>query len=277
MFELTKHGSKVPITDLPEFSATTRVGYTPISIGSFANAAYSPVTTPIEYKMDTTKVSPKNSSSSLSVDSVPTLGSIIHKVNNNNTSSISALPSYVPKGEVSAEGINNSNFYIDNGKLRTDNAFINAVMDLESYGGRLDAKNAKTGAFGPVQFLNSRLQDISKIVGNNFVYDASDVDSNATAIKAHFTDYINRLNKLGIPATPENLYYIHQQGFGGFLNLYKNMEANLYDTLGEDKFNKRILNNIPEDLRSGIDTTKFTGRDFMNLWANRFNSRYGRY
>lgn len=272
MFELTKHGSKIPITDLPEFSATTRVGYRPISIGSFANAAYDPVITPTEHKMDISKVSPKSTSSSLSVDSVPTLGSIIHKVNTS-----SALPSYVPKGEVSAEGINNSNFYIDNGKLRTDNAFLNAVMDLESYGGRLDAKNAKTGAFGPVQFLKPRLQDITRIVGNNFVYDASDVDSNATAIKAHFTDYINRLNKLGIPATPENLYYIHQQGFGGFLNLYKNMDANLYDTLGEVKFNGRILNNIPEDLRGGIDTSKFTGRDFMNIWANRFNSRYGRY
>ena len=55
------------------------------------------------------------------------------------------------------------------------------------------------------------------------------------------------------------------------------MDANLYDTLGEAKFNKRILNNIPEDLRAGIDTSKFTGRDFMNIWANRFNNRYGRY
>lgn len=272
MFELTKHGSKIPITDLPEFSATTRVGYTPLSIGSFANAVYNPVTTPTEHKMDISRVSPKSALSSLSVDSVPTLGSIIHKINTS-----SALPSYVPRGEVSAEGINNANFYIDNGKLRTDNAFINAVMDLESYGGRLDAKNAKTGAFGPVQFLKPRLQDISRIVGNNFIYDASDVDSNATAIKAHFMDYINRLEKLGIPATPENLYYIHQQGFGGFLNLYKNMDSNLYNTLGETKFNSRILNNIPEDLRAGIDTSKFTGRDFMNIWANRFNSRYGRY
>lgn len=153
--------------------------------------------------------------------------------------------------------------YIDQyGKLRSNNKYLNTVMDIESYGGKLDASNGD--ALGVYQFMPSTWLGLG--LGYTLA-DRTDPYKSTEGMKKLTANNIRTLRAMGIPINYGTVYLAHNQGAGGAKhimdNLYVPLKAN-----STDKQWERIKANIPADYQYNPDT--FTGMDFYNIYNNRF-------
>lgn len=131
--------------------------------------------------------------------------------------------------------------------------YFNRVAMLES-GGRLDARNPRSSATGPFQFISST----AKAYGLN---DPTDPNQALRAMQAFTDDNRNALRqKLGREPTPGELYLAHQQGAGGATALLSNPQARAVDIVGPDAI---TLNGGRPDMTAG---------EFANKWVSKFEN-----
>ena len=159
--------------------------------------------------------------------------------------------------------LQDAEIYIDQyGKLRSNNKYLNTVMDIESYGGKLDASNGD--ALGVYQFMPKTWLGLG--LGYSLA-DRTDPYKSTEGMKKFTADNIRTLRSMGIPINYGTVYLAHNQGTGGAKhimdNLYVPLKAN-----STDKQWERIKANIPADYQYNPDT--FTGMDFYNIYNNRF-------
>lgn len=149
------------------------------------------------------------------------------------------------------------------GKLRSNNKYLNTVMDIESYGGKLDASNP-SGALGAYQFVPKTWLGLG--LGYTLA-DRTDPYKSTEGMKKFTAGNIRTLRAMGIPINYGTVYLAHNQGAEGAKhimdNLYVPLKAN-----STDKQWERIKANIPADYQYNPDT--FTGMDFYNIYNNRF-------
>lgn len=162
------------------------------------------------------------------------------------------------------ENLDNATTWVDShGKLRSDNKYLNTLMDIESYGGKLDASNP-SGALGPYQFLKSTW------LGLGLGYapeDRANPEKATNAIKKFTNDNIRWLRTHKIPVNYGTVYLAHNQGRGGAKHVMDNFYVPLKANSTAEQWN-RIKANIPADYN--YDPETFTGQDFYNIYNNRF-------
>lgn len=122
----------------------------------------------------------------------------------------------VDMGDFNYQDIGNAQIYQKNGRWYSDNAAVNAIMNIES-SGNARAHNA-SGASGLFQFIPSTW----KAYGQGDVYDPQ---ANLAAFKRYTADNIRQMQKAGIPINPTNIYLAHQQGIGGLKAILKSLET----------------------------------------------------
>lgn len=167
------------------------------------------------------------------------------------------------KDDPEFNNLQDAEVYIDQyGKLRSNNKYLNTVMDIESYGGKLDASNGD--ALGVYQFMPSTWLGLG--LGYTLA-DRTDPYKSTEGMKKLTANNIRTLRAMGIPINYGTVYLAHNQGAGGAKhimdNLYVPLKAN-----STDKQWERIKANIPADYQYNPDT--FTGMDFYNIYNNRF-------
>lgn len=159
--------------------------------------------------------------------------------------------------------LQDAEIYIDQyGKLRSNNKYLNTVMDIESYGGKLDAANGN--ALGAYQFMPDTWLGLG--LGYTLA-DRTDPYKSTEGMKKFTAGNIRTLRSMGIPINYGTVYMAHNQGAGGAKhimdNLYVPLRAN-----STDKQWQAIVRNIPKDYQYDPDT--FTGMDFYNIYNNKF-------
>lgn len=112
------------------------------------------------------------------------------------------------------------------GKWHSDNPFVDAIIQVES-GGRADIVNPSTFATGLFQFMPKYAPAYFRR-GNKHIPgysyspdDRKDPYKSLNAFKEFAIENVIGLKKRGIPISAFHLYMAHQQGLGGFSNLYR--------------------------------------------------------
>lgn len=112
------------------------------------------------------------------------------------------------------------------GKWHSDNPFVDAIIQVES-GGRADIVNSSTFATGLFQFMPKYAPAYFRR-GNKHIPgysyspdDRKDPYKSLNAFKEFAIENVIGLKKRGIPISAFHLYMAHQQGLGGFSNLYR--------------------------------------------------------
>lgn len=130
--------------------------------------------------------------------------------------------------------------------------YLSRLMQIES-GGNIYAKNPRSTAKGPFQFIDSTAEAYG-------LRDPFDLDESADAAARLARDNANILrNALGREPTAAELYLAHQQGGGGAKKLLTNMSAPATEIVGEKAV---TLNAGDLDMSAG---------DFANMWLNKFD------
>lgn len=191
----------------------------------------------------------------------------IRGFNSNTPPSISSvMKGIIPmdiKDDPEFNSLQDAEIYIDQyGKLRSNNKYLNTVMDIESYGGKLDAANGN--ALGAYQFMPKTWLGLG--LGYTLA-DRTDPYKSTEGMKKFTAGNIRTLRAMGIPINYGTVYMAHNQGAGGAKhimdNLYVPLKAN-----STDKQWQAIVRNIPEGYTYDPDT--FTGMDFYNIYSNKF-------
>ena len=128
----------------------------------------------------------------------------------------SNIPMPEGTGDFNYQDIGNAQIYQKNGRWYSDNAAVNAIMNIES-SGNARAHNA-SGASGLFQFIPSTW----KVYGQGDVYDPY---ANLAAFKRYTAANIKQMIKAGIPITATNIYLAHQQGIGGLKAILKSIKT----------------------------------------------------
>lgn len=159
--------------------------------------------------------------------------------------------------------LQNAEVYIDQyGKLRSNNKYLNTVMDIESYGGKLDAANGD--ALGAYQFMPKTWLGLG--LGYTLA-DRTDPNKSTEGMKKFTASNIRTLRAMGIPINYGTVYMAHNQGPGGAKHIMDNLYVPLKANSTDEQW-KRIKANIPKGYAYNPDT--FTGMDFYNIYNNRF-------
>ncbi len=128
------------------------------------------------------------------------------------------------------------------------------IKQFESSGGDHTALNKKSGAYGAYQHLPSTTRKAAKALGKSVEY-LKTPEGQEEAQNWLLTENKAELGRRGIPATPGNMYGIHQQGGQVFAKMYNG------DPLS-DKEKALIVSNTPAAFRTG---------DAVSDW----NKKYG--
>ena len=131
-----------------------------------------------------------------------------------------------PKGAVTG----NTFTEVASGSIHPDNPqyptsvklenFKKKVKDVESSGGKYDAKNEGSGAYGAYQFIPSTAKWVAKELG--IPYKEWKKPENQDKMFKWYTEHNKKgLEKAGIPVTEETLWWAHNQGLEGAKKLYR--------------------------------------------------------
>lgn len=99
-----------------------------------------------------------------------------------------------------------------------NNDYYNLLANVESRG-NYNAKN-KSGAYGKYQFMPSTEKEYAKKLGIT-IKQARTPEGQENMIRKFTKDNINGLRRHGVPVTKETMWWAHNQGLGGAVNLYK--------------------------------------------------------
>lgn len=141
------------------------------------------------------------------------------------------------------------------------------VAEVES-GGKYDAYNKGSKAYGKYQFIPTTAKWVSEALG--FEGDEWKEPENQEKMMDYLTDWNTKyLEKKGIPITEETLWWAHNQGASGAVKLYKgakldplNLSSNggtdeeSYKANWKDKFGQAIINSLDENTTSNIKEKK---------------------
>lgn len=109
-------------------------------------------------------------------------------------------------------------YQTEGGKYRTGDAFLDAVMDIES-GGNTSAVSP-TGATGLFQFTRGTAKRYGLITKDGRDL-RKDPQANLRAMLALTKDNAAYLKSKGVPVNPSTLYLAHQQGAGGAVEILR--------------------------------------------------------
>lgn len=116
------------------------------------------------------------------------------------------------------------------GNFAEHNGYYNLLADVESKG-NYNAKN-KSGAYGKYQFMPSTEKAYAAKLGMT-IKQARTPEGQETMVRRFTKDNIDGLIRNNIPVTKETLWWAHNQGLQGAINLYKggnvsskNLQAN---------------------------------------------------
>lgn len=230
--------------------------------------SYKPTALPtvgdVMYKnMDVKKVEPTTEGVAVKAPVVPTLNSVIRKIN---------LPSYIPSdtpaGLISRddwENYDDVNFYVGtDGKYHSTEPFFERMFWREGKN-NLNAVDKKKLHLGPAQFDKGTWDWVMPGI------DASN-RTNPEYIGKATIELARRnartLTKAGVPLNAATIYGAHNLGAKTIINMYKNLDAPL---TGQDlsfvlgNFND-AKEHAPELYKKYIrDPNSITGRDYTNL------------
>lgn len=140
-------------------------------------------------------------------------------------------------------------------KHGVDAATLKTIAQIES-GGNPRAKNPRSSAGGPFQFIDST----AKAMG---LADRFDIDQSSDAAARLMKNNAGHLRKvLGRDPTPGELYLAHQQGAGGAARLLANPDAKASSIVGADAVR---LNGGKAGMSAG---------QFASLWINKAENGY---
>ena len=155
--------------------------------------------------------------------------------------------------EVKWLDIKNSKLYQENGVWKSNNPFVNRVIQIESSGNPLAVAGYPKGtsnviirnsrAAGLFQFTPSTGRIYGLSLGDRFKPEKS-----FEAFKLLTRDNISTLARFNIPITATNLYLAHQQGAGGLKAIWNNI--NLGTPIGQIirmNMNNNRRPNVPKD------------------------------
>ena len=213
--------------------------------------------------MDVKKVEPTTEGVAVKAPVVPTLDSVIRKIN---------LPSYIPSdtpaGLISRddwENYDDVNFYVGtDGKYHSTEPFFERMFWREGKN-NLNAVDKKKLHLGPAQFDKGTWDWVMPGI------DASN-RTNPEYIGKATIELARRnartLTKAGVPLNAATIYGAHNLGAKTIINMYKNLDAPL---TGQDlsfvlgNFND-AKEHAPELYKKYIrDPNSITGRDYTNL------------
>ena len=125
---------------------------------------------------------------------------------------------YAPQTDQQVTAVPTTPAYEDPSSPFSMKSYLNKIANIES-GGKYDALNSGSGAYGKFQFIPSTENAYAKRLG--FSRDQARTPQGQEAMMSALTqDNINSLKRAGIPITYETLYAAHQQGAGGATNMY---------------------------------------------------------
>ena len=106
----------------------------------------------------------------------------------------------------------------------SNGGYLSKLSNVES-GGDYYALNKGSGAFGKYQFMPATEKQYAKKLG--FSLDQARTPEGQEAMISAFTnDNVSGLKKAGVPVTDETMWWAHNQGLGGAINLYKGNALN---------------------------------------------------
>lgn len=165
--------------------------------------------------------------------------------------------------EVKWLDIKNSKLYQESGVWKSDNPFVNRVIQIESSGNPLAVAGYPKGTSNTI-IRNSRAAGLfqftpstGKIYGLS-LEDRFKPEKSFEAFKLLTRDNISTLARFNIPITATNLYLAHQQGAGGLKAIWNNI--NLDTPIGQIirmNMNNNRRPNVPKDAPA---------KDWYNAW-----------
>ena len=99
-----------------------------------------------------------------------------------------------------------------------EGTYLKKLAKVES-GGNYNASN-KSGAYGKYQFMPATEKAVAAKLGMT-IEEARTPEGQEAMIRQFTKDNRNGLKRNGIPVTDETLWWAHNQGLGGAINLYK--------------------------------------------------------
>ena len=136
----------------------------------------------------------------------------------------------------SVNDIQNADIYLDDkGLAHSNNSYVDRIIEIES--GRNPSAVSPTNAVGPFQFLESTWNR------SNYSGSRDNIHDSLYAYKDFTKGNINYLKKMGVPITPETVYWAHNLGMLGAVNLYNHVNK------GEallDKTESSMKCNVPK-------------------------------
>lgn len=147
---------------------------------------------------------------------------------------------------------------------------LNSIMQVESSGN----PTARTGSYGGLFMLSD--SEFRRMGGEG---DILDPRANAMAGAALLASHINAFrNRFGSEPSLNDLYMIHQQGWGGYLAHRANPDRPAWENMastaegrarGNDWARRAIAGNIPRQFLQGRDPDSITSGEFLSIWQQR--------
>ena len=165
--------------------------------------------------------------------------------------------------EVKWLDIKNSKLYQENRVWKSDNPFVNRVIQIESSGNPLAVAGYPKGTSNVI-IRNSRAAGLFQFTpSTGRIYGLSLEDrfkpeKSFEAFKLLTRDNISTLARFNIPITATNLYLAHQQGAGGLKAIWNNI--NLGTPIGQIirmNMNNNRRPNVPKDA---------SAKDWYDAW-----------